>query len=88
MRICKKIDDKDRTLLIEHEDARISLARLYRLHQGYEKKPPPQAAVFVYNGYPLSEWETHAVAWARRDEPLHVMALVEMNNALANFFGS
>jgi len=72
-----------RWTLLEHENAPLSLDRLYRLHQGYlQAQPPVTLAGFIHNGKPLSALELEALQWARGEEPLEVLALEEVFSIL------
>ncbi len=64
--------------LLDYEDAPYDLTRLHRLALGRREAAggvPLDRAVLVHRGRRLSPEEQEAVDWARRDEPLHVLAL-------------
>lgn len=74
-------ENDHRDLLIEYEDAPLSLDRFYRLHTSYESVPRPSAAFFLHGGPPLSPLEREAAAWCRGSEPLWAVALTELMEA-------
>ena len=64
--------------LLDYEDAPYDLTRLHRLALGRRDAVPGgplERAVLVHRGRRLSPEEQEAVDWARRDEPLHILAL-------------
>lgn len=54
-------------VLVEYEDAPVSLDRLYRLYRSYRdtRGPRPNAACLIHGGPRLSPLEREAVDWAR-----------------------
>jgi hypothetical protein len=73
--------DGARRCLLEYEDAPYSLSRLHRLAMGRRGMGLARAedgAVLIHRGLRLSAEEREALAWARHDEPIEVLALEQV----------
>jgi len=75
-------------ILLEYEDASLSLDRLYRLHKGFVSRSDVSGAFFIHNGLPLSQTEQEAVLWSRKEEPLQALALTEIKEAISVLISS
>ena len=74
-----------RGVLIDYEDAAVSLERLHRLYQG-SRRLKPGGAIFICGDRPVLEPTHEAVAWARGRSRLHVMPLADMAKELHQLF--
>jgi hypothetical protein len=87
MLLTKDINGAGRHLLIEFENAPNTLERLYRLHNSYSStSPQAHCAFFIHNASKLSELEQNAVRWASGAEPLYVLALNQIVQAVEEAF--
>jgi len=71
-------DPQPRRWLLDDEDATYDLARLFQLAVRRGKAGlarPTEPAMLIHRGRGLSAEEQQALDWARRDDPLHVLAL-------------
>jgi hypothetical protein len=68
----------DRSMLLEYEDAGITLERLHELYCWLGTPPPSGGAVFLCGDYDVLPITREAVRWARGPERLQVMSIAEL----------
>lgn len=76
----------NKRVLLEFEDAPVSLERLHRLHNSYNSQNPCEGAIFICGDHPLLVLTKDAVKWARGSKPLEISQLVDINVLLDHFF--
>lgn len=76
-----------RHLLVEYEDAPVTLDRLYRLYRSYRdgRHPRASSACFIHAGPALSRVEREAMNWARGRAKLSVADLANVHQAVREF---
>jgi hypothetical protein len=73
-------------VVVQYEDAPVSLERLHRLYKGYADANPCQAGLFVSGDWAVPAVTVQAVAWACNCAPLQALPLTEAVAELARVF--
>jgi hypothetical protein len=77
-----------RNILLDYEDAPVSLERLHRLYIGYREKGVFNHALFVCGDYVIAQSTHEAVIWACGNLPLEVLPLSELYGTLSALFST